>query len=196
MAFCGLHPPKVVKAMQHPLKDKQHHGPSLRPEGRGYVQSTSPSGSGKGAGVGAPDVHPHTLVYISTGEDILADAASRFQEIPDWHHHPFVFQAIAARWGLPMIDLFASNSSKQTTLLQLGCLRQPRRSRRPVPEVGLPSRVHLPTNCSPQESGEEDGDVERHLHPSLSPLGSPDMASVGSDVGRSWRFAACLSWKS
>jgi hypothetical protein len=53
-------------------------------------------------------------VYIPTGENILADAASRFQEIPDWHLYPFVFQAIAARWGLPMINLFASNASKQT----------------------------------------------------------------------------------
>jgi hypothetical protein len=50
-------------------------------------------------------------VYIPTGENILADATSRFQEIPDWHLHPFVFQAIAARWGLPVIDLFASNAS-------------------------------------------------------------------------------------
>jgi hypothetical protein len=48
--------------------------------------------------------------------------------------------------------------------------------------VGLPSCVHLPTNRSPQESGEEAGDVERHLHPGLSPLGSPDMASGASDV--------------
>jgi hypothetical protein len=53
-------------------------------------------------------------VYIPTGENILADAASRFQEIPEWQVHPFVFQAIAARWGLPKIDLFASNASKQT----------------------------------------------------------------------------------
>jgi hypothetical protein len=52
--------------------------------------------------------------YIPTGENILEDAASHFQEIPDWHLHPFVFRAIAARWGLPMIDVFASNASKQT----------------------------------------------------------------------------------
>jgi hypothetical protein len=64
-------------------------------------------------------------VYIPMGENILADATSRFQKIPGWHLHPFVFQAIAARWGLPKIDLFASNASKQTTLLQLGRLRQP-----------------------------------------------------------------------
>jgi hypothetical protein len=66
--------------------------------------------------------------------------------------------------------------------LQLERLRQPRRSRRLVPEVGLPSRVRLPTNCSPQESGEEAGDIERHLHPGLSPLGSPDVASVAFEV--------------
>jgi hypothetical protein len=121
-------------------------------------------------------------VYIPTEENILADAASRFQEIPGRRLHPFVFQAIAARWGLPVINLFASNASKQTTLLQLERLRQPRKSRHPVPEVGLPSRIRLPTNRSPQESGEEAGDVERHLQPGLSPLGSPDVASVASDV--------------
>jgi hypothetical protein len=53
-------------------------------------------------------------VYIPTEENILADAASPFQEIPDWRLHPNVFQAIAARWGLPVIDLFTSNASKQT----------------------------------------------------------------------------------
>jgi hypothetical protein len=48
--------------------------------------------------------------------------------------------------------------------------------------MGLPSRIHLPTNHSPLDSGEEIGDVERHHHPCLSPLGSPDVASVASDV--------------
>jgi hypothetical protein len=59
-------------------------------------------------------------VYIPTEENILADAASRFQEIPDWRLHPNVFQAIAARWGLPVIDLFASNTSKQTKRFTAG----------------------------------------------------------------------------
>jgi hypothetical protein len=54
------------------------------------------------------------LVYIPTEENILADAASCFQEIPDWKLHPFIFKAITARWCLPVIDLFASNASKQT----------------------------------------------------------------------------------
>jgi hypothetical protein len=53
-------------------------------------------------------------VYILTEENILADAASHFQEIPDWRLHPFVFKAITARWGLPVIDLFANDASKQT----------------------------------------------------------------------------------
>jgi hypothetical protein len=53
-------------------------------------------------------------VYIPTEENILADAASRFQEIPDWRLHPSIFRAITARWGLPVIDLFARDASKQT----------------------------------------------------------------------------------
>jgi hypothetical protein len=53
-------------------------------------------------------------VFIPTGENILADAASRFQEIPDWQLQPSVFRAISAKWGPPTIDLFASCASKQT----------------------------------------------------------------------------------
>jgi hypothetical protein len=53
-------------------------------------------------------------VFIPTGENILADAASCFQEIPDWQLHPSVFRAISARWGSPSINLFASSASKQT----------------------------------------------------------------------------------
>jgi hypothetical protein len=36
-------------------------------------------------------------VFNPTGENILADSASRFQEIPDWQLHPLVFWAISAR---------------------------------------------------------------------------------------------------
>jgi hypothetical protein len=43
---------------QRNILDRQHHGPSLRQEGRGYMQSSSPGGTGKGAG--APDVPSHT----------------------------------------------------------------------------------------------------------------------------------------
>jgi hypothetical protein len=120
-------------------------------------------------------------VFISTGENILADIASRFQKIPDWQFHSSVFRAISAKWGLPTTDLFASNASKQTTLLQLGRIRQPRRRRRALP-VRLLLRPCIFTNLSPQESSEETGDFERLLHPGLSPLGSPDVASFASDA--------------
>jgi hypothetical protein len=53
-------------------------------------------------------------VYFPTGENILADSVFCFQKIPNWHLHPLVFLVISARWGLSMIDLFASNISKQT----------------------------------------------------------------------------------
>jgi hypothetical protein len=36
------------------------------------------------------------------------------KEISDWQLHPLVFRVISARWGLPIINLFASNASKQT----------------------------------------------------------------------------------
>jgi hypothetical protein len=52
--------------------------------------------------------------FIPTVENILADAAPRFQEIRDWQLHPSVFQAISERWGPPSIDLFTSLAFKQT----------------------------------------------------------------------------------
>jgi hypothetical protein len=36
-----------------------------------------------------------------------------------------------------------------------------------MPEVGLPTRIRVSTSGSPQESGEEAGNVQRHLHPDL-----------------------------
>jgi hypothetical protein len=53
-------------------------------------------------------------VYIPTEENILADVALRFQEIPDWRLHPIILMAITAKWGLLVINLFASDTSKQT----------------------------------------------------------------------------------
>jgi hypothetical protein len=47
-------------------------------------------------------------------ENIQADAASRFQSIPDWHLSPKVFDLISSVRGLPLIDLFASRRSAQT----------------------------------------------------------------------------------
>jgi hypothetical protein len=53
-------------------------------------------------------------VFIPSGENILADAASCFQEILDWQLHPSAFRAIWARWGSPSIDLFGTRASRQT----------------------------------------------------------------------------------
>jgi hypothetical protein len=52
-------------------------------------------------------------IYIPSEENILADAASRFMDIPDWHLCPKVFQIVCNRWGLPEIDLFATRGSCQ-----------------------------------------------------------------------------------
>ena len=52
-------------------------------------------------------------IFVPSEENLLADRASRFETLPDWHLHPSVFQLIVGRWGLPVIDLFATESSAQ-----------------------------------------------------------------------------------
>jgi hypothetical protein len=54
--------------------------------------------------------------FISSEENLQADAASRFQLVPDWHLAPTVFHQMLTLWGLPQIDLFASRQSAQTQL--------------------------------------------------------------------------------
>jgi hypothetical protein len=149
---------------------------------REYVQSTSPSGSGEGSGDGAPDVRLHTSGLHLHGENILPDAASRFQEIPAWQLHPFVFRAIAARWGLPMIDLFASNASKQTQRFYSWDA-----SDNPEGVDALTQSWHFPLAYAFPPMAllkrvVKKLDVERHLHPGLSPLGSPNVAGFASDA--------------
>ena len=51
--------------------------------------------------------------FITSEENRQADAASRFQSLPDWHLSPDVFLQIVACKGLPQIDLFASRLSAQ-----------------------------------------------------------------------------------
>ena len=53
--------------------------------------------------------------YVPTDENLVADAASRFQSLPDWHLLPLVFDRICRRWGLPEVDLFATEHSTQLT---------------------------------------------------------------------------------
>jgi hypothetical protein len=52
--------------------------------------------------------------FIPSEENLQADAASRFQLVPDWHLDPHHFQKISSLWGPPQIDLFASLQSAQT----------------------------------------------------------------------------------
>jgi hypothetical protein len=52
--------------------------------------------------------------FILSEENNQADAASRFQLVPDWHLAPDVFHLISSLWGQPQIDLFASRQSAQT----------------------------------------------------------------------------------
>jgi hypothetical protein len=52
-------------------------------------------------------------VFIPTEENLQADAASRFQLVPDWHLDPSVVLQMVSRWGTPQIDLFASRQSAQ-----------------------------------------------------------------------------------
>ena len=52
-------------------------------------------------------------VFLSSEENFLADAASRFQELPDWSLPEEAFRLIVQRWGLPEINLFASPASTQ-----------------------------------------------------------------------------------
>jgi hypothetical protein len=52
--------------------------------------------------------------FIPSEENVQADAASRFQLVPDWHLAPDVFHQISSLWGQPQINLFASRQSAQT----------------------------------------------------------------------------------
>jgi hypothetical protein len=52
--------------------------------------------------------------FIPSEENIQADAALRFQLVPDWHLAPSVFHQISALRGPPQIDIFASCQSPQT----------------------------------------------------------------------------------
>jgi hypothetical protein len=53
--------------------------------------------------------------FIPSEENLQADAASRFQLVPDWHLDPHMFWMISSLWGPPQIDLFASLQSPQMT---------------------------------------------------------------------------------
>jgi hypothetical protein len=64
-------------------------------------------------------LHQHQFrilpAFIPSVENVQADAASRFQLVPDWHLDPSVFRRILSLWGPPQIDLFTSLQLAQTT---------------------------------------------------------------------------------
>jgi hypothetical protein len=107
-------PPSDVEGQDHPLENRQHHSVGVCQERGGDMQSPNPGDSSKDSNQGSSDVICLLPVYVPLEENILADAASRFLEIPAWHLHHSVFRAISTRWGLPSIDLFATQASKQT----------------------------------------------------------------------------------
>ena len=54
-------------------------------------------------------------VFLSSEENQIADAASRFQTLPDWHLPAEIFRQIVHRLSLPEIDLFATAESAQVS---------------------------------------------------------------------------------
>ena len=52
-------------------------------------------------------------VRVSSEENILADAASRFKKVPDWSLKQRTMDRIAGRWGKPDIDLMATEESRK-----------------------------------------------------------------------------------
>ena len=50
-------------------------------------------------------------VFIKSEENLQADAASRFIELPDWHLPTTIFNRICNRWSTPEIDIFATQHS-------------------------------------------------------------------------------------
>lgn len=52
-------------------------------------------------------------IRVSSEENILADCASRFKEVPDWSLKASVVEKIKARWGHMDVDLMATEESKK-----------------------------------------------------------------------------------
>jgi hypothetical protein len=106
MDLSGADPSTINAPDVHPLENRQHHGTGPHPEGRRPQRKGSPRGGRKDP----PSCSP---AFIPSEENIQADAASRFQSIPDWQLAPRVFHQISSLRGPPLINLFASRRSAQ-----------------------------------------------------------------------------------
>jgi hypothetical protein len=78
------------------------------------MQSTSPSGSGKGSGDGAPDVRLHTSGLHLHGGKHPGRCSVSFPRDSRLASSPLCVPGDYGKMGSPMINLFASNASKQT----------------------------------------------------------------------------------
>ena len=52
-------------------------------------------------------------IRITSQENIVADAASRFSEVPNWSLSESVTRKIFTKWGTPDVDLMASDASRK-----------------------------------------------------------------------------------
>jgi hypothetical protein len=94
------------------VEDRQHHGAGPHPEGL----------RGRALLEGAERIlllaHQRQIcllsAFIPSEENVQADAASRFQLVPDWHLAPRIFHQMSTLWGPPQINLFASRELAQT----------------------------------------------------------------------------------
>jgi hypothetical protein len=111
--FCAL-PATYNTPNVDSVEDRQHHGAGPHPEGGGL--------RGRALLEGAERIlllaHQRQLrllpAFIPSEENLQADAASRFQLVPDWHLDPSIYLQMSTLWGPPQIDLFASRQSAQT----------------------------------------------------------------------------------
>ena len=55
-------------------------------------------------------------IRISSQENLVADAASRFNQVPDWCLKESIARKMFSRWGTPDVDLMASDSSRKVPL--------------------------------------------------------------------------------
>jgi hypothetical protein len=136
-------------------------------------------------------VHQHQLrllpAFIPSEENVQADAASRFQLVPDWHLAPTVFLQISSLWGPPQIDLFASCQSTQTLhFMSWRAADAPGAinalSMRWEFHAGLPFPSH-----SPQEGYSEAGVVQGDVSSRHPVLGSPDLVRLSPSASSGGR---------
>jgi hypothetical protein len=145
------------------------------------MQSTSPSGNGKGSGVGAPDVsplasglHPHggkhpgrqCLVSKRFQTGIFTPSCSR-RSRPDGVSPRSTSSPVTPPSRQRFYSWDASDNSEGVDSLSQ--------------RWDFPLAYAFPP-IALLKSGEEVEDVERHLHPGLSLLRSPDVASIASDA--------------